>query len=270
MSKRNPWSAYLKHAFQNWYNYIAMGLAVGLALILKQEGIIYIGTAAELLYLYMCVSNPRYQRYVDSLLNEEDELDIEPLRLQLWPLINSELKLRYGKLAALTQKLDQKDVSAVIKRDPFFRENQRKIAVLLANYLKITVAVTRYQTYLADVDPTEIEENIARLEKEIPEAAERIQAIKQKNIEILQKRMEKLVKAKANCEYLLAQMETIEDTMKLVIDQAITLSDPKGMGVQIDTLLMNLQETELVAAEMETFSELEEGLSDEIFPLERE
>jgi len=82
--------------------------------------------------------------------------------------------------------------------------------------------------------------------------------------------MEKLIKAKANCEYLLAQMETIEDTMKLVIDQAITLSDPKGMGLQIDTLLLNLQETELVAAEMESFTELEQGLSDEIFPLERE
>ena len=270
MSKRNDWSAYLKYAFHNWYNYIAMGLTVGLALILKQEGIIYMGAAAELLYLYMCVSNPRYQRHVDSLLAKEDELDIEPLRLQLWPLINSELKLRYGKLAALTQKLDQKDVAAVIKRDPFFMENQRKIAVLLANYLKITVAVTRYQSYLADVDPAEIEENIKRLEKEIPEANERVKSIKLKNVEVLQKRMEKLIKAKANCEYLLAQMETIEDTMKLVIDQAITLSDPKGMGLQIDTLLLNLQETELVAAEMESFTELEQGLSDEIFPLERE
>jgi hypothetical protein len=271
MSKRYSWTTYLKHAFSNWYNYISIGLVVGLALIFKQEGLLYLGAAAELAYLYMCVSNPRYLRYVDSLIGAERELDIEPLRDRLWPMIEEDLQQRYGKLAELANKIEGDTISTLQKRDPFYQENKRKIAVLLASYLKIAFAVTRYKEYLAEVDPDEIQLDIERLEEEVLDAPERIQQVKKKNIEVLTKRLDKVKKARANSDYLSAQMETIEDTMKLVVDQAITLSDPKGMGMQIDNLLLNLQETELVAAEMESFVELEQGLSDEVISLpERE
>jgi len=267
MSQRYSWTTYLKHAFNNWYNYISIGLIIGLALIFKQEGLLYLGAAAEIVYLYMCVSNPRYLRYVDSLIGEERELDIEPLREHLWPLIEDSLRQRFTKLAELANKFEGETISTLQKKDPFYQENRRKVAVLLANYLKIAFAVTRYQAYLADVDPEEIQLDIERLEEEILDASERVQQVKKKNIEVLTKRLEKLKKASANCTYLSAQMETIEDTMKLVVDQAITLSDPKGTGMQIDNLLLNLQETELVAAEMESFDELEQGLTDEVFHL---
>jgi hypothetical protein len=86
---------------------------------------------------------------------------------------------------------------------------------------------------------------------------------------VLKKRAEKVEKAKANSQYLAAQMETIADTLRLVVDQAITLSDPKGMGVQIDNLLSSLQDTEIVAAEMEGFEEFEQGM-DPVVSLPRE
>ena len=49
-------------------------------------------------------------------------------------------------------------------------------------------------------------------------------------------------------------------SVSLTIDQAITLTDPKGMGMQIDNLLANLQETELITSEMEAFEELQAGM----------
>jgi hypothetical protein len=189
----------------------------------------------------------------------------------LWPRIEEALRERYGELARLTARLESEAATELRKRDPYYIENKRKIAVLLANYLKIAVAVTRYKSYLAGVDQDAIVANIERLESEVAEADERVQKVKQKNIDVLRKRLDKLVKAKANSEYLIAQMETIEDTMQLVVDQAITLTDPKGMGTQIDNLLFNLQETELIAAEMETFTELEQAYDDVIeLPRQRE
>src|SRR5690606_23343935 len=109
-------------------------------------------------------------------------------------------------------------------------------------------------------DDEKITDNIQRLEREIESASERVVGIKKKNIDILKKRLEKLEKASSNLEFLRAQMETIEDTMHLVVDQTTTQSDPKGSSMQIDNLLFNLQETELIAQEMESVMEFEDGL----------
>jgi predicted RNase H-like nuclease (RuvC/YqgF family) len=184
-------------------------------------------------------------------------------------LISDDLQQSYEELAAMAARLQADDIETLSKRDPFFIENKRKVVVLLASYLKLAVAVTRYRGYLNSVDEEAIKVDIERLTGELESASEKIQKVKKKNISVLAERLDKVEKAKANSEYLGAQMETIEDTMSLVVDQAITLSDPKGMGTQIDNLLLNLKETELIAAEMESFSELEEGLDDEVFVLPR-
>jgi len=270
MSQQNSFAVYLKHAFQNTYNYIGLGLSAGLALIFREPGWLYLGAAGEIIYLYMCLTSQRFMRHVDSIEGEEAELDIEPLRAHIWPMITNNLRERYNQLDQLTSRFREEKSATLKERDPFYQENRRKIKVLLANYLKIALAVTRYQEYLGGVDADEITENIERLKKEIPDSIERVQDVKKKNIEILTKRLQKLEKAVANSDYLNAQMETIEDTMRLVVDQAITLTDPKGMGLQIDNLLMNLQETELIAAEMDAYTELEQGMLDDVFELPRE
>lgn len=270
MAARNPWSTYLSHAFHNVYNYGAMGLCVGLALIFREPGWLLLGSGLELGYLYLLATNPRYHRHIDSLLAAEKELRIDELRKHLWPLVGEQLRPRYEELARLADRLDGEDIRTLSQRDPFFIENKRKVNVLLATYLKLAVAVTRYGTYLASVEPDEIKKNIGRLEEELEGSNERVKKVKLKNIEILRKRLNKVTKAETNKSYLAAQMETIEDSMSLVVDQAITMSDPKGMGVQIDNLLLNLQETELIADEMESFTELEAALDDEMFILPRE
>lgn len=257
---RHPWHVYLKRAFQNWYNYGAMGLAVGLALILQNEAPLYLGIAGELVYLYMMISNPRYLRHVDSQIEDENQLNVEALRNKLWPYIEDQYRARYMQLEQKAHRLDDEDISALRKRDPYYQQNLRKIAVLLANFLRIAMAVTRYTLYLRDINPETIKGNIARLEKESENADPRIKDVKSKNIEVLSKRLEKIERAMTNRDYLQAQMDTIEDTMSLTIDQAITLTDPKGMGMQIDNLLANLQETELITSEMEAFEELQAGM----------
>ena len=259
---RHPWHEYLKRAFQNWYNYGALALMGGLALIFQNEAPVYLALAGELVYLYMMIGNQRFIRMVDAEIAEEKQLNVVELRNKLWPYIEDQYRARYMQLEQKANRLDDEDVSALRKRDPYYKQNLHKIAVLLGSFLRIAMAVTRYQQYLRDINPESIKANIARLEEEAETAGQRVQDVKRKNIEILAKRLDKLEKAQANSDYLLAQMDTIEDTMSLTIDQAITLTDPKGMGVQIDNLLANLQETELIASEMEAFDELEAGLAD--------
>jgi hypothetical protein len=268
MSSRNPFSAYIRRAFHEQYNYIALALFAGLTLFFG-VGWFMMGVGLELLYLWMMASNPRFMRHVDSIVEDEKALNYEALRDRLWSQIDLEQRDNYRRLEQQAIRISDEEIPRSLLDDPFFQENRRKIATLLANYLRMTVAVTRYTRYLASADADKISENIERLENEIESASERVVGIKKKNIDILKKRLEKLEKAQSNLEFLKAQMETIEDTMHLVVDQMTTQSDPKGSSMQIDNLLFNLQETELIAQEMESVMELEDGL-DESFNLPRE
>ena len=212
----------------------------------------------------MLATNPRFQRLVDAEIDDQKQLRVGELAKLLWPHIDSDLRQRYNELDALAARLQADTPASSGYGKDMLKENQRKVAVLLASYLKIAVAVTRYRHYLSSVNVDKIKSDSQRLEQEIEKAEDKIKEVKQKNIEILKKRLEKIDKAGTNNEYLAAQMETIEDTMRLVVDQAVTLTDPKGMGMQIDNLLTSLQDTELIASEMEPFAELASGIDDVI------
>ena len=48
--------------------------------------------------------------------------------------------------------------------------------------------------------------------------------------------------------------------MKLIVDQAMTAHDPKRVGRDIDIVLNNIQESEILSAELSAYDELEAEL----------
>lgn len=270
MVGKQPFMEYVRRAFYNPYNYGLMLLFGGLTVIDWNIGWLAIGVALEAAYLYTLSTNQRFQRVVDSELEDQVLVNVDRLREQLWEYVDPSLRKRFQDVEALAKRLhgDMKNFAQL--KDPLVKENVRKVATLMTSFLKLCVAITRYRNYLGDVKPGDLERDIKRLEEEALDADERVAAVKSKNVDVLRKRLERITKARANVEYLAAQLETIEDTMRLVVDQAVTLTDPKGMSTQIDSLLFTLSDAELIAAEMESFDELESGLLDRIDPLPRE
>jgi hypothetical protein len=264
MDEKRPFLDYLRHAFYNPYNYGLMLLFGGLTLIDWNWGWLCLGAGAEACFLYMLTTNPRFQRHVESQVEDEEQVQVERLRDSVWSMIDVGLRQRYQDLEQLTAKIRKDVLSFSQLRDPLLKENVRKVSTLLASFLKLCVAISRYRHYLSSVDPGKIQQDIDRLAKECEDATPRIAEIKGKNIDVLKARLEKNNKANANVEYLSAQLETIEDTMRLVVDQAVTLSDPKGMSIQIDSLLDTLKDTELIAAEIDAYDELDQGYSPQI------
>jgi hypothetical protein len=261
----------VKAAFHDWYNYSGLILCTGMSLIFHNPGPMMFGAGLELTYLYYMATNPRFIRNIDAKLEDEKLLRIDVLRDKLWPHIDTPLQQKYRELEAMTRRLRAEYEGLGSKADSMQEDNYRKIIMLLASYLKIARAVTRYRGYLSSVNPDQITKDIDRLKKQCEGISdERVLSVRKKNIDVLQKRLEKIDKAKANADYLVAQMEAIEDTMRLVVDQAITLSDPKGSNIQIDNLLTTLNDTELVSSEMEYYDELEQGMADDVIDLPNE
>jgi hypothetical protein len=267
VTPKNSFGTYVSRAFNDWYNYAGLLLFGGLSVIFGDPGPAMFGAGLELAYLYFMATNPRFIRKVDSEIEDAKQLNINLLRDRLWEHIDPTLQAKYYELENMTLRLRTEHEGLGDRADAMQQDNYRKIIMLLASYLKIARAVTRYGNYLSEVDPEGIRRDIGKLEQQLEGSDERVLSVRKKNIDVLQKRLEKIEKAGANWSYLIAQMEAIEDTMRLVVDQAITLSDPKGTGLQIDNLLTTLQETELLNTEMEYYDELEQGMLAETIDL---
>jgi hypothetical protein len=262
MSGRNSPFAYVRHAFQTYANY---GLLLGVcltAVLTRQPGWLAIGAGLELAYLYLLAFNPRFQRQIDAQLGAAQQLDIEPLKARLLPLIDGGMRQRFGQLEQATLQIRSGEVAPALKRDPYFQDNQRKIATLLVSFLRIAFALTRYAQYLGGNDPQRVQADIDRLEGEAMTSDERVQQVKMQNIAVLRQRLDKIKRAAANREYLAAQLQTIEDTLQLVVDQAVTLSDPQGAGLQVETLLQNLKDSEEISGEMDSLLDMDLGQDD--------
>ncbi|MCB1217878.1 hypothetical protein KDL44_10820 [bacterium] len=258
---------YVKHAFCNWWNYSALLLPVALSLISDNPAWLLIGAGLEIGYLYMQAGNPRYRRMVDSLFDDAREHDATGVRESVWQYLSDEHRRVYAGLEHEAARLEDDDVGTAQRRDPYYQDNRRKVQRLLISYLQLARAVSRYAQYIDGADEQRIRRDIERLQDEIGKAEERVREVKLKNVDVLGRRLAKLQKAHANLDYLSAQLETIEDTLHLVVEQAITLSDPRGSSMQIDNLLGNLEETEMLAAEMDAYLELQDGLTDEVIDI---
>ncbi|MEZ5337106.1 MAG: hypothetical protein R3F46_02485 [bacterium] len=264
MSSRQPTVRYLRHAFGNWWNYSALLLGLALTLISGSPAWLLITAGLELGYLYMQLSNPRYRRMVDALSADDGTDALAEARESCWTEMPPEQRRVYEQLESEAARLDAEDTGSARSRDPYFVENRSKVQRLLISYLQISRAAARYGRYIGEADEQRIRRDIERLQAEARAAEERTGAVKLRNADVLSRRLAKLGQARANLDYLSAQLETIEDTLLLVVEQAITLSNPRGSSMQIDTLLGNLEETELLTAELDAYMELQEGLTDAV------
>ncbi len=135
---------------------------------------------------------------------------------------------------------------------------RKKIEELTSNYLTLLDLHKRYQIYMN----TSVEESLKRevaSEEQSLEAleSERLKKTKQRRIAILKKRLKKFEIAKEK--YLICEthLETIEDAIRYIYEQSMTMSNAEEIGFQLDNLLEEVEET----------SQLIDDLDSEILPV---
>jgi 3-dehydroquinate dehydratase len=79
----------------------------------------------------------------------------------------------------------------------------------------------------------------------------RVRQIKQKRLDILEKRLDRFKKAHENLAVIEAQLETIEDVTKYIHEQSLTMRNPEEVSFQLDTLIAEVEETQAAVTEIE-------------------
>jgi hypothetical protein len=262
--------SYLKEAFFAQVNLIALGGAALLALVAFSPLPLLVAAGAELVYLGTVPSVPGFRRLVRG---RRDEIR------------------RRGEQAALEQTLDelsanQRESYLALKdlRDRTLQNYQRlpsgtslaetsasRLDGLLVSFVRLLGTLNNYRTYLSTTDRRSIERELAELRVELAGGAAgspALQEVKKRRIEILEKRIERFDRAAESRELVSHQLASVEDFLRLLHEQSITLRDPEIVNAQLEHLSLEVQATDDTIREMERFLAFSEEMS-QVSPPER-
>lgn len=210
----------------------------------------------ELMYLGIVPRLPRFRKRVKlRKLRERNPAAEEKSRFQE---LDQKSQKRFLVLKHLA-KLIKENFDKLPYSSQGLLENIRdKIKELISNYLTLLDLHKRYQLYMN----TSVEES---LEREVQEEEAKMQNMESEQLKrttarrvgILKKRLQKFEIAKEK--YLICEthLETIEDAIRYIYEQSMTMSNPEEIGFQLDNLIEEVEET----------SQLIDDLDREVFPM---
>lgn len=160
-----------------------------------------------------------------------------------------------GRYLELTATRDQ--VRKTIKEhglEPVMGEQLRLLDTMVASYMRLAQEAARYRAYLQASPPGAIEKEIERTRQRL-EATDNpdARATIQQNIAVLEKRHDKLQQIRDVAATLKSQLDTLEDTVHLIHEQAMTASAPEDIHVEADRVLAELAAAERALAETRGF-----------------
>lgn len=254
---------FVKEAFLWQYNWIALAGAAAFALISGSGLPLMLAAGLELIYLSLVPRNRRFQRLVRSWKYAEEQ---RRRQMKLWEIFKElprEMQGRYADVDRTCREILTNYERLSPPSQIFARQMAERLASLKHAYLRMLHSAFQHRQHLRLTDPGTIRKEMATLERGLASEPPKVQEINRKRIEILAKRLEKYDKIKENTTVVDAQCAAIEDVLKLIRDQSITIRDPQQLSDHLDSVLRDVEHTEETVREMEAIFELAapEGLA---------
>jgi hypothetical protein len=234
----------LKFAFANPYNLSLLTGALAASALTLNPFIAVAALGAEALWLLHAPESRALRRLVwDKKLDKLcAELDEQALEAKIATLEQGDQR-RVRELIAEEQKIDQLAAQNPSFSGDLMRDELVKSAALVSAYVDMIVNCSRYEHYLASIDPKQLERDQQMWEKRLqsPKQDPRTTDIAKKNIEIISKRIEKMTEIREYITVARGQLELIENTFHLIADQIVTMQSPREMSGQLDQLLSGVE-----------------------------
>lgn len=246
---------YLKKAFWHPFNLLGLIGFGALWMITGSWGFLALAGGLEALWLYVTVTNPRFQRNVNAQLSKEKQIEAELEREKMVRRLSQRDQARYRELELICRKAHkQLDCVDPLMR-PMLEQSLLKLDYLLSSYLRMLTSLVAIGEYTRSTSSEEIEKNIRKLEEELKSdtLSSRIKEVKKSNLDVLNQRLSRIKKAEENRSLFEASLQTLEDTLKLVRDEVLTMQNPSRISSQIDSVIIEMQQNEQLMQEMSKF-----------------
>lgn len=129
---------------------------------------------------------------------------------------------------------------------------QKKMEDLLSTYLTLLDMNRRYQIYMNSEVEEEIRREVQEQESELAGIdSAKLKKTRERRLNILNKRLNKFDVAKEKFLICETHLETIEDAIRFIYEQSITMPNAEDVGNQLDHLLQEMEETTQIIEELD-------------------
>lgn len=210
----------------------------------------------ELMYLGIVPRLPRFRKNVKlRKLREKNEADEEK---DVFYQLDQKSKKRFLVLKHLAKLIKENFDKLPYSSQGLLENIRKKIGELISNYLTLLDLHKRYQLYMNTSVEDSLKREVQKEKSKIEELeSERLKRTKARRVAILKKRLKKFEIAKEKYLVCETHLETIEDAIRYIYEQSMTMSNPEEIGFQLDNLLEEVEET----------SQLIDDLDQDILPL---
>ncbi len=213
------------------------------------ETILIFASAIELLYLGIMPRQERFRRAVRS--RQAAEHAKPPSQKEIFQLLTKNSQRRYARLRKLGKDIQSNYRKLNYASQGMLESHVKKINGLLDSYLKLLYQQERYEYSTQVRSEAEVVRAITELRQDMEDDPPKVAAIKGRRMKILEQRLDRFKRGAENLEIIEAQLETVEDVIKYIHEQSLTLSNPEEITFQLDTLLNEVEETRTAVEELE-------------------
>lgn len=238
---------YTREAFLHPVNMGVLLVATISAFVLSDLGmisnvILSMAFGTELMYLGIVPRLPRFRKNVK--LKKLRERSSANEKKTVFQELDQKGKKRFLVLKHLGKLIKENFDKLPYSSQGLLDNIRKKIEELLSNYLTLLDLHKRYQLYMNTSVEESLKHEVQNEEAELEGVkSERLKRTRARRIAILKKRLKKFEIAKEK--YLICEthLETIEDAIRYIYEQSMTMSNPEEIGFQLDSLLEEVEET---------------------------
>lgn len=216
----------------------------------------------ELLYLGVIPKLPSYQNNIR--LKQQKEHSTGSNDKALFHGINGKSQKKFLVLKHITSEVKKSFENQSYATKGMLDHVVSKMEELLSTYLQLLDMHQRYQFYIDTQIEQEILEEVEKQQKKLAGVeSEKLKASGERRLAILKKRLNKFRIVKEKFLICETQLETIEDAIRFIYEQSMTMTNPEDVGRQLDVLLTEMDETTAIIQDMDNSSFLRMDLLDQ-------
>jgi len=246
---------YSREAFLHPINLIMLIAATTAAFFMNDLGmapsvIFSLAFGLELIYLGTVPRLPNFRKAVDARKDRERKKSEETT--SVFQSLDRESQQRFLVLKHLSKLIKDNFEKLPYTSQGLLENISAKIDGLLTNYLSLLDMFRKYELYLRSSTEEKVKHEIENEYAEMEAStSEKLRSIKGRRIGILKKRLERFKAAREKFAIAETQLETIEDAVRYVYEQSMTMNNPEEIGFQLDNLLLEVEETATLMEEVE-------------------
>jgi hypothetical protein len=196
----------------------------------------------ELMYLGIIPKLPRFRK--NQELKKMRERHASSNDKDIFHELDAVSKKRFLVLKKLANLVQDNFKKLPYSSQGLLDNIKKKIDELLGNYITLLDLIKRYKVYLNTSLEVNLKEEVLRQIEEIKTIkSEKLKRTKARRVAIMKKRLDKFKVAKEKYLVCETHLETIEDAIKYIYEQSMTISNPEEIGFQLDNLLTEVDET---------------------------